>query len=47
VAYRGFRDAAVGLGTAWRKRGAIQSARRAGLWDVWRILNKALPGFRR
>jgi len=47
VAYRGFRDAAAGLGTAWRKRRAIQSARRAGLGDVWRVLNKALPGFRR
>jgi GT2 family glycosyltransferase len=47
VAYRGFRDAAAGLGGALRKRRAIQSTRRAGLWDLWRILNKALPGFRR
>lgn len=47
VAYRGFRDAVTGLGVVWRKRRAIQSARRAGLGDIWRILSKALPGFRR
>lgn len=47
VAYRGFRDAAAGLHGALRKRRAIQSSRRAGLRDLWRILNKALPGFRR
>jgi GT2 family glycosyltransferase len=47
VAYRGFRDGAAGMRKVWRKRRAIQSRRRVGLWDVWRILNKALPGFRR
>jgi GT2 family glycosyltransferase len=47
VAYRAFRDAAIGLGGALRKRRAIQSTRRAGLWELWCVLNKALPGFRR
>jgi len=47
VAYRAFRDALAGLRGALRKRREIQSARRAGLGDVWRILNKAFPGFRR
>jgi len=47
VAYRAFRDAMAGLGGALRKRKMIQSTRRAGFRDVWRVLNKALPGFRR
>jgi GT2 family glycosyltransferase len=47
VAYRAFRDAVAGLHGALRKRYAIQSTRSAALGDIWRILNKALPGFRR
>lgn len=47
VAWRALRDAWTGLPSALRKRGKIQAARRVGVWDVWRILDKSLPGFRR
>ena len=47
VAWRALRDAIKGLPAAVRKRRAIQSTRRAGTWQVWRLLDKSLPGMRR
>jgi GT2 family glycosyltransferase len=47
VAYRAFRDAMADLPAVLRKRRGIQSMRRAVLKDVWRLLDKSLPGFRR
>jgi GT2 family glycosyltransferase len=47
VAYRGLRDAIAGLPAALRKRRKVQSKRRAAVTQVWRFLDKSLPGFRR
>ena len=47
VVWRALRDAIAGLPSALRKRRSIQSMRRAGTWEVWRFLDKSLPGARR
>jgi len=47
VALRALRDAIKGLPAALRKRRSIQSMRRTGTWQVWRVLDKSLPGARR
>jgi GT2 family glycosyltransferase len=47
VVYRALRDAMAGLPAALRKRRRVQSMRRATVLDVWRFLDKSLPGFRR
>jgi GT2 family glycosyltransferase len=47
VAWRALRDAIKGMPAAVRKRRAIQSTRRTRTWQVWRFLDKSLPGMRR
>jgi GT2 family glycosyltransferase len=47
VVWRALRDAIAGLPSALRKRRRIQSTRRTGAWEVWRFLDKSLPGLRR
>jgi GT2 family glycosyltransferase len=44
VAWRAKRDACLGLPVAWRKRQAIQAARRASLWQIARVLRWGWPG---
>jgi GT2 family glycosyltransferase len=47
VAWRAVRDTVAGLPEVFRKRRKIQEARRASIGDIWRILDKSLPGMRR
>jgi GT2 family glycosyltransferase len=44
VAWRAKRDALAGLPGVWCKRRAIQSGRRASLWDIVRLLRWGWPG---
>jgi GT2 family glycosyltransferase len=46
VAWRALRDALAGLPSVLRKRRGIQSTRRTGAREVWRFLDKSLPGAR-
>jgi GT2 family glycosyltransferase len=47
VVRRAVGDAVAGLPAAWRKRQRVQETRRIGTWQVWRLLDKSLPGMRR
>lgn len=47
VAMHALRDALTGLPSALKKRRRVQSTRRTGALDVWRVLDKSLPGLRR
>ena len=47
VVWRALKDALRGLPSALRKRQKVQASRRVGAWEVWRFLDKSLPGMRR
>jgi len=47
VAWRALRDTIAGLPDVIRKRRKIQASRRASIGDIWRALDKSLPGMRR
>jgi GT2 family glycosyltransferase len=46
VVWRALHDAISALPAALSKRRSIQSKRRADLWQIWRVLDKSLPGGR-
>jgi GT2 family glycosyltransferase len=47
VAWRALKDSASGLPEVIRKRRTIQASRRASVAEIWRVLDKSLPGMRR